>query len=156
MKKINYIIILFLFIANCTLNKVINHHGVNYLEKKQEKLLVNNTNKNDTRRLLGPPSTKSTFDTDLWVYIERKTSSSRLTKLGKKKLLVNNVLVIEFNTRGLLIKKTLLTKDNMEKITFEESITGMAFLKSTFFYDFLSSMRNKINDPLGKKKSKLD
>ena len=77
--------------------------------------MVNNTNKNDTRRLLGPPSTKSTFDTDLWVYIERKTSSSRLTKLGKKKLLVNNVLVIEFNTRGLLIKKTLLTKDNMEK-----------------------------------------
>jgi len=114
--------------------------------------LVNNTNKNDTRRLLGPPSTKSTFDTDLWVYIERKTSSSRLTKLGKKKLLVNNVLVIEFNTRGLLIKKTLLTKDNMEKITFEESITGMAFLKSTFFYDFLSSIRQKIKDPLGKNK----
>jgi len=40
----------------------------------------------------------------------------------------------------------------MEKITFEESITGMAFLKSTFFYDFLSSIRQKIKDPLGKNK----
>jgi outer membrane protein assembly factor BamE (lipoprotein component of BamABCDE complex) len=154
MKKITLFIILFLFSSNCTLNKVINHHGVNYLEKKQEKLLVNSSNINDARKLLGPPSTKSKFDTDLWIYIERKTSSSRLTKLGKKKLLVNNVLLVEFNTRGLLVKKTLLTKDNMEKLTFEESVTGMAFLKRSFAYDFLSTIRNKINDPLGKKKSR--
>ena len=116
--------------------------------------MVNSSNINDARKLLGPPSTKSKFDTDLWIYIERKTSSSRLTKLGKKKLLVNNVLLVEFNTRGLLVKKTLLTKDNMEKLTFEESVTGMAFLKRSFAYDFLSTIRNKINDPLGKKKSR--
>ena len=42
----------------------------------------------------------------------------------------------------------------MEKLTFEESVTGMAFLKRSFAYDFLSTIRNKINDPLGKKKSR--
>ena len=34
---------------------------------------------------IGPPSTKSTFDNDVYIYIERKTSSSKLRKLGKKK-----------------------------------------------------------------------
>ena len=37
-------------------------------------------------KLLGSPSTKSTFDNDLWIYIERKTDNSSLTKFGRKEL----------------------------------------------------------------------
>ena len=66
MNKILFIIIAF-FIANCSLNKVVKHHGVPFLEKKQEKLTLNTSNKNDIIKLLGPPSTKSTFDNDLWI-----------------------------------------------------------------------------------------
>ena len=75
------------------------------LEKKQTKLNINQSNKNDIMLVIGPPSTKSTFDTDVYIYIEKKTSSSRLTKLGKKTLLVNNVLVLEIDNKGLLINK---------------------------------------------------
>ena len=95
MKKI--LILSIILLASCSLNKVVKHHGVHNLELKQSKLKVNQTNKNDIINLIGPPSTKSTFDNDVYIYIERKTSSSKLTKLGKKKLLKNNVLVLEIN-----------------------------------------------------------
>jgi len=153
MNKILLIVVL-LLISNCTLNKVIKHHGVHFLEKKQEKLLLSNSNKNDIIKLLGPPSVKNTFDSDMWIYIERDTSSSKLSKLGKKKLLKNNVLILELDSKGLLVKKIFLNKDDMKNIKFTDSITDMSFKKRTFLYDFLSGLRQKINDPLGKKKIK--
>ena len=85
---------LIFILSQCSLNKVVLHHGVHNLDKKQTKLKINDTNINDILRLIGPPSTKSTFDNDVYIYIERKTSSSKLTKLGKKLLLKNNVLVL--------------------------------------------------------------
>ena len=154
MKQIIYSFFIFFLISNCTLNKVIKHHGVHFLEKKQEKLLLNNSNKNDIIKLLGPPSIKSTFDSDMWIYIERDTSSSKLSKLGKKKLLKNNVLILELDSKGLLVKKIFLNKDDMKNIKFTDSITEMSFKKRTFLYDFLSGLRQKVNDPLGKKKIK--
>ena len=71
--------------SSCSLNKVVQHHGVHNLEKKQIKLKTNYSNKNDIIDLIGPPSTKSSFDNDVYIYIEKKTSTSKLTKLGKKK-----------------------------------------------------------------------
>ena len=58
MKNYFILIVIFLFISNCTLNKVIKHHGVHFLEKKNEKLIIGKTNKNDIIEILGPPSTK--------------------------------------------------------------------------------------------------
>ena len=63
---------------------------------------------NDIIELLGPPSTYSLGDIDTLIYIERLTSSSKLTKLGGKKLLTNNVLVVEINNRGLAVNKSFL------------------------------------------------
>ena len=152
MRKLFIFIIISLFISACTLKKVKNHHGVHFLNKKQEKLTVNKSNKNDILKLLGPPSTTSTFKEEVWIYIERKTSSSRLLKLGKKELLKNNVLVLEVSNKGILIEKIFLTKDNIEKINFDKQETSIAYSKESFIYNFLSSTRQKINDPLGKKK----
>jgi len=152
MNKILLIIIIF-FISNCSLNKVVKHHGVPFLEKKQQKLTLHNSNKNDVTKLLGPPSTKSTFDNDVWVYIERKTTNStNLLKFGKRKLLLNNVLILELDTKGLLVKKEFFNKENMEKLKFTKSKTKISYSKRTFVYDFLSSLRQKLNDPLGKRK----
>ena len=71
MKNIIFLILL-LFLHNCTINKVVHHHGVHNLEKKQEKLRINETNKNDIIKLIGPPSTKSSFNNDVFIYIEKK------------------------------------------------------------------------------------
>ena len=40
-------------------------------------------------------------------------------------------------------------KNDMEKIKIVEETTQTGFTKTSFIYDFLSSMRQKINDPLG-------
>ena len=147
-------IIIPLFISSCTLKKVENHHGVHFLDKKQEKLTVNQSNRNDILKLLGTPSSKSTFDNDLWIYIERKTDHSSIIKLGAEKIILNNVLLLEINSKGMLEKKEFFDLNSMKKIKFSEQSTESKYSKKTFIYDFLSSMRHKINDPLGKRKRK--
>ena len=143
-----------MLLASCSLNKVIQHHGVHNLEKKQAKLKINYTNKNDIVKLIGPPSSKSSFDNDVYIYIERKTSSSRLTKLGKKKLIKNDVLVLEIDNTGILLSKKFYNQNDMNKINFDENITGINYSKRSFIINFLSSVRQKIDDPLGKKRVK--
>ena len=152
MRKLFILFVLSLFISACTLKKVERHHGVRFLNKKQEKLTVNQSNKNDIIQLLGSPSTKSTFDNDLWIYIERITDNSSLTKFGSERIIVNNVLLLEINNIGLLEKKEFLDLTNMQKLNFAKQTTESQYNKRTFLYDFLSSMRQKINDPLGKRK----
>ena len=152
MKKI--LILSFFLLASCSLNKIVQHHGVHNLEKKQAKLKINETNKNDIIELIGPPSTKSTFDNDIYIYIEKKTSNSKLIKLGKRKLIRNDVLVLEIDNNGILLTKNFYNKNDMNKINFDENITGMNYSKRSFILDFLSSVRQKIDDPLGKKRIK--
>ena len=150
MKKI--LILLFVLLSSCSLNKVVLHHGVHNLEKKQTKLKVNYTNKNDIIRLIGPPSTENNFDNEVYIYIERKTSGSKLTKLGEKKLIKNDVLILEIDNTGILLSKKFYNKNDMKKIKFEESITKINYEKKSFIYNFLNSVIQKVDDPLGKKR----
>ena len=143
-----------ILLASCTLNKVVKHHGVHNLEQKQTKLKINQTNKNDIINLIGPPSTKSTFDNDVYIYIERKTSGSKLVKLGKKTLIKNDVLVLEIDSKGILLAKNFYNKDEMNNIRFDDDFTSINYSKKSFIYNFLSSVRQKIDDPLGKKRIK--
>jgi len=139
-------------LANCTFKKRVDHHGVHLLKKKSDMIIVAETNKNDIIKLLGPPSVKSTFNNDLYFYIERKTTTGKLIKLGKKKFLENNVLVLEIDNRGILSKKEFYDLNKMKKIKIVSSETSVDYKKQSFIYEFLSSMRQKINDPLGKRK----
>ncbi len=153
------LLIIFLLIANCKFDKVVDSHGLHYLEKKHKELTVNTSNKNDIINLLGSPSTKSKFDNDLWIYIERKKTRTTLLKLGKKKIYLNNVLVLEIDNKGLLAKKDFYNIADMKEVNFIEDETDISYSKRSFVYDFLSSMRQKINDPLGvraKKRKKIN
>ena len=154
MIKILYIIIFSLTVANCSFKPVVKHHGVPFLEKKQASLILNKTNKNDIIQVLGNPSTKSMFDNDVWIYIERKQTQSKLSNLGKMKIFKNDVLVLEIDSYGILKKKEFYNKDNMENIKVVETTTKAGFKKNSFVYDFMSSMRQKINDPLGQRAKK--
>jgi outer membrane protein assembly factor BamE (lipoprotein component of BamABCDE complex) len=106
MKKI--LLLSIIFLSSCSLNKVIQHHGIHNLEQKHQKLKIEYSNKNDIIKLIGPPSTQSVFDSEVFIYIERKTSSSKLHKLGKKELIKNDVLILELNSKGILISKKFL------------------------------------------------
>ena len=154
MIKILYIIFLSLIVANCSFKKIVKHHGVPFLEKKQSSLVINKTNKNDIIEILGNPSTKSKFDNDVWIYIERKQTQSKLTNLGKMKIYKNDVLVLEIDNYGILKKKDFYNKDDMKNLEIVKSTTESGFRRNTFVYDFMSSMRQKINDPLNKRAEK--
>ena len=133
---------------------MVKHHGVPFLEKKQLELIVNQSNKNDIKEILGIPSTKSKFDNDIWIYIERKQTQSKLKNLGKMKILKNNILVIEIDNYGILKKKEFYNKDNMKNLEIVEVTTKSGFKRNSFIYDFMSSMRQKMNDPLGQRANK--
>ncbi len=151
MIKILYIIFISLIVSNCSMKPVVKHHGVPFLEKKQASLYINESNKNDITKLLGNPSTKSKFDNDIWIYIERKQTQSKLRNLGKMKIFKNDVLVLEIDNYGILKKKDFYNIDDMNDIKIVEATTESGFKRNSFIYDFMSSMRQKINDPLGKR-----
>jgi len=127
---------------------------VPFLEKKQEALVVNKSNKNDIRKLLGYPSTTSKFNNDVWIYIERKQTQSNLKNLGKMKIYKNDVLVLEIDNYGILQKKEFYNQEDMNNVKIVSETTETGFSKKAFIYDFLSSMRQKINDPLGMRAKK--
>ena len=108
MPKILYIIFIVLAVTNCSFKKVVKHHGVPFLEKKQKQLIINQSTTNDVRKILGTPSTRSKFDNDVWIYIERKQTQSRLRNLGRMKIFKNDILVIEIDNYGILKKKIFI------------------------------------------------
>ena len=154
MYKILYIILFSFIVTNCSFKKVVKHHGVPFLEKKQKTLIVKETNKNDIRKILGNPSTTSKFNNDVWIYIERKQTQSNLKNLGKMKIYKNDVLVLEIDNYGILQKKEFYNQQDMNKLKIVKATTETGFSKKAFIYDFLSSMRQKINDPLGQRAKK--
>ena len=149
------LIILTLFLSNCKLNKIVNHHGIHNLEGKSKELLINKSNINDIKKVLGPPSSTSYFNNDVLIYLERKTSNSKLLKLGKKKLIANNVLLLEIDKRGILVSKELLKKEDINKLRLSEKKTNVNKEKVSFLVRALSNVINKVDDPTGKKRGTL-
>ena len=149
-----YILILLLFFTlSCSLNKVKNNHGVLSLETKINKIKINKTNQNDIIKIFGPPSTKSTFDNNVWIYIERKKSNRTIFALGTKKTVKNNVAVLEIDNKGLLKSKKIYDVNKMNKYKFSENTTQNNFEKNSYIYGVLTSLREKINAPAKRKKT---
>ena len=154
MLKFFLIFISTILLTNCTFKKVDKHHGVPFLEEKQKLLVIERSNVNEIRKILGPPSTTSKFDNDLWIYIERKLTQSELKKLGRLEFVKNDVLVLEISDMGILKNKSFYNIDDMENIQVVETNTQDNFGKKSFIYNFMSSLRQKVNDPLGQRAKK--
>ena len=144
MGKIIFILLIFIIISACQRNEVIKTHGISYLEKREKLIFVNKTNKNDTLKIFGQPSTKGMTDDNLWIYIERSMTRGKLLKFGRNYIKKNNVLVLEFDKYGILTKKEFYDKDKMRQITFAKKITENEIRRENFIYSFLSSVRQKM------------
>ena len=105
-------------------------------------------------KILGNPSTKSKFDNDVWIYIERQQTQSSFKNLGKMKIYKNDILIIEIDKYGVLKNKQFYNINDMREVKIAEATTESGFKKKTFIYEFMSSMRQKVNDPLGKRAKK--
>ena len=143
-KKIFYLFITLIFIVACQRNEVIKTHGIAYLEKREKLIFINKSNKNDTVKIFGQPSTKGMTDDNLWIYIERTKTRGKLLKLGRNYLKKNNVLVLEFDKYGILKKKEFYNKDKMQKVSFSKDITENELRTENFIQSFLASVRQKM------------
>jgi len=142
-----FLIILFIIASGCKANKVSKNHGFISLETKFEKIQINKTNKNDLIKTIGHPSSISEFDENKWFYIERKKTNQSLFKLGIKKINKNNVLIVDFNNKGLVENKKLIDLNNMNDVKYVKKITQKEFDQDNTIYNIFSSLREKINAP---------
>ncbi len=142
-----FFVFLFLFTLNCSSNKVSNNHGFKSLQEKFKKITINKTNKNDMLKIIGPPSSVSNFNKNKWLYIERMKTNQSIFKLGIKKINKNNILIVEFNNKGILKNKKILNLNDMNDIKFVKAITEKDFKQNNILFNILSSLREKANAP---------
>ncbi len=62
-------------------------------------------------------------------------------------------MVLEIDDKGVLAKKDFYNIDDMKDIKFDDQ-RSETLQKRNFIYNFLSSMRQRINDPLGVRKKR--
>jgi len=151
MKKLSYLFFVILIVTSCSIKPVDNYHGVAFLEKKQKKLYINRSNKNDIIKILGAPSTESILEDDLWIYIENRKTKSSLLKLGKEIVIASNVLILEIDKKGILKNKEFHNINDINDINFNKDETKMSD-KDSFVYGVISSLRQKINSPKRREK----
>lgn len=148
--KIILIFIILILLPNCSINDINKTHGSINLNKKIKKIEIDVTNKNDVFKILGPPSTTSEFDGNKWFFIEKRITNTSIRTLGREKLVSNNVLVLEFNSLGIVSNKYILDKNKMNDLKFSKNTTETDVFKKDFLYNVMSSLRQKVNNPLKK------
>ena len=148
------LIIIFLSTLSCAKDKVRNNHGTLSLEKKYNKVEIKKTNSNEILDVFGPPSTKSNFDNNIWIYIERKKANRSIFKLGTQKIEHNNIVIIEINKRGLVVKKDFLDINDMKDYKFSENSTETSYNKNSYISGVIKSIKTKIDAPVKRKKTK--
>tara|TARA_Y100001958_G_C20781962_1_gene253220 strand:- start:55 stop:516 length:462 start_codon:yes stop_codon:yes gene_type:complete len=149
------ILLIIFFITACSSNKVTKNHGFISLESKLESIIINKSNKNDIIKSIGYPSSISEFNPNKWFYIERQQKNQSLFKLGIKKISRNNILVIEFDNKGLVENKKLVNLNDMNKLKYVKKITTKEFEQDNTLYNMFSSFREKVNAP-SRKRTKKD
>ena len=126
-----------MFFTSCQLKEPSKNHGILFLENRFKQLELNKSNKNDVIKLIGLPHTKSINNNNEWIYIERVITRGEYHKLGQNVLKLNNVLVLNFNKYGILEKKDIFNKEDINKIKFSEKNTETEFTDKSFVEKFL-------------------
>ena len=135
---------LFFILIGCQLQEPNKNHGIVFLENRANKLIINESNKNDVVKIIGQPHSKSVDDQDIWIYLERTLGKGKYHKLGKHILKTNNTLVLSFDKYGVLETKQVYKKEDVQKILFSKKTTKNEMTKKSFVESFLSSVRAKM------------
>jgi len=134
----------FISLIGCQLQDPYNNHGIVFLKNRSEKLIVNQSNKNDVLKIVGQPHSKSINDDNEWFYVERVLTKGEYHKLGQNILKENNILVLKFDKYGVIKEKTFLNKDSKNKVNFSQNETKNELSQKSFIEKFLSSIRTKM------------
>ncbi len=134
----------FIILIGCQLQEPSKNHGIIFLKNRSDKLVINNSNKNDVLKVIGQPHSKSIDNDEIWLYFERTLSKGQYHKLGQNILKTNNVLVLKFNKYGILEQKKFFNKENKKDLKFTENITENDLSRKSFVQTFLQSIKQKM------------
>ncbi len=153
MKKIIFFLLI-LAVTNCSTKKLVVNHGLINLDKKKDEISIGKSNKNDILDIFGPPSTVSTFDENIWIYIELKKENQSIVKLGKKRIKKNNTLIVKFDNRSLVNKVDFIDINNLNQLKLSDKETEKEFTTNNMLFNVLTNLREKINAPVRRKQNK--
>ena len=137
--------ILFFQLNSCGL-KVVENHGQIYEKNINFKeLQVGKTTKKEIVELLGSPSTTSNFDNEQsWIYISSEFKKFVFLDGSNTD---QKILILSFN-QNTLKNKELLSKNDINNIEYEETLTDSRGKKVNWIKDFFSNLNP---DPYGKR-----
>jgi outer membrane protein assembly factor BamE (lipoprotein component of BamABCDE complex) len=139
-----FLIIILTILISCKLQEPSKNHGIIFLKNRSDKLIINKTNKNDVINIIGQPHTKSINNDDEWIYFERILTKGKFHKLGKNIVKSNNILILEFNKYGVLDRKHLFNKEDINKVAFSSEVTKNETSQRSFVQKFLQSLKSKM------------
>jgi outer membrane protein assembly factor BamE (lipoprotein component of BamABCDE complex) len=143
MTKINtFLLLVFIVVSSCELKPVSYKNGVSNLLKKQENLKINFSNKNDVIKVLGPTILVSFPEKDEWAYMELEKTKSIF---AKEKIVKNDVIILKFNNKGLLIDKKIFDKSKINSINFDDSETISLSIPSSFNKKIFTSLKKRMS-----------
>ena len=137
--------ILFFQLNSCGL-KVVENHGQIYGKNLDlNELQIGKTTKNEIVELLGSPSTTSNFDNDQsWIYISSEFKKFVFLDGSNTD---QKILILSFN-QNTLKNKEILSKNDINSIQYEETITDSRGKKVNWIKEFFSNLNP---DPYGKR-----
>jgi len=138
--------ILFFQLNSCGL-KVVENHGQIYGKNLDlNELQIGKTTKNEIVELLGSPSTTSNFDNEQsWIYISSEFKKFVFLDGSNTD---QKILILSFN-QNTLKNKEILSKNDINNIQYEETITDSRGKKVTWIRQFFTNLNP---DPYGRKK----
>ena len=113
-------LLVFIILISCKLQEPLKTHGIIFLENRSQKLVLNQSNKNDVIRIMGRPHIKEDEINQSWIYLERILSKGKYHKLGRHMLKENNILVLNFDKYGVLKNKKFLKKEDIKRLEFSQ------------------------------------
>ena len=137
--------ILFFQLNSCGL-KVVENHGQIYEKNTNFKeFQVGKTTKNEIVQLLGSPSTTSNFDDEQsWIYISSQFKKFVFLDGSNTD---QKILILSFN-QNTLKNKELLSKNDINNIEYEETLTDSRGKKINWIKEFFTNLNP---DPYGKR-----
>ena len=145
-KKTSFVAFFTFGVLSCSFKPIITSSGNLNLDKKIDLILPGTTNKNDVVRLLGETLLKEEPNNNKWAYIETIEKKT----FGKKKIIKNTLLILDFDSRGILITKKILNKNEFKKIAFDNSETKSFGLDNSFSKRIFSSVRKRAQNAISK------
>lgn len=137
--KYFYFIIFFLLI-NCNLNNVEEIHGISNLKNKLKNININSSNQNDVINILGEPLLKDSYNKSIWSYVEVRKKTNFY---GSKTLVLNDVVILKFNSNGVLDYLKTYDLNDIKKIDFNQDITQSNAVDHSFLKNLLASSKKR-------------